>query len=149
MLGLKLDHVSKRGPQLVWETYPTWDLQNARLWRRGRQGDCLIATEGVRTTRSTHFTLCSTGPNYSGQSSQYHGFWCPGSLRRQIIFSHVIDFRRWISPCLPRRTFNHLSRPALVIMADAADLMPCGGQSISNLSVSCLSTYSSSYILLF
>ena len=29
--------------------------------------------------------------NIPGELSQYHGCWCPGSLRRQVISSHDID----------------------------------------------------------
>ena len=33
---------------------------------------------------------------------QYHGSWCPGSLRRQAIINHGIDCLQWLGPCLPR-----------------------------------------------
>ena len=31
---------------------------------------------------------------------QYHGCWCPGSLRRQDISSHDIDYVEEAGPCL-------------------------------------------------
>ena len=31
---------------------------------------------------------------------QYHGYWCPGSLRRQDINSHDIDFIEYVGPSL-------------------------------------------------
>ena len=34
---------------------------------------------------------------------QYHGCWCPGSLRRQAISSHDIDYVSWGGRCLTRR----------------------------------------------
>ena len=38
--------------------------------------------------------------NYMYQVGQYHGCWCPGSLRRQDISSHDIDYREYIDPPL-------------------------------------------------
>ena len=37
---------------------------------------------------------------YSWISSQYHGYWCPGSLRRQAIKSHDTDYGKHRGPCL-------------------------------------------------
>ena len=34
------------------------------------------------------------------QLGQYHGCWCPGSLRRQDISSHDIDYVEYVGPCL-------------------------------------------------
>ena len=36
----------------------------------------------------------------SVQLGQYHGCWCPGSLRRQDISSHNIDYVEYVSPGL-------------------------------------------------
>ena len=53
----------------------------------------------VLMTRSqgTLLTLNVRVPSYLGQ---YHGFWCPGSLRRQDISSHDIDYIEYVGPSL-------------------------------------------------
>ena len=38
---------------------------------------------------------------YSGKLQEYHGHWCPGSLRRQVITTHVIDYARYAGRCFP------------------------------------------------
>ena len=37
---------------------------------------------------------------------QYHGCWCLGSLRRQVITNHAIDYASWIGPCFHKRGFQ-------------------------------------------
>ena len=38
--------------------------------------------------------------------NQYHGYWCPGSLRCQMIGSHVSENLSWMGHCFPRRTIS-------------------------------------------
>ena len=38
--------------------------------------------------------MCGNWIN-SVQHSKYHGCWCPGSLRRQDISTHDIDYVEW------------------------------------------------------
>ena len=42
------------------------------------------------------------GPSYLGWLGQYNGCWCPGSLRRQDISNHDIDYVKYVSPGLIR-----------------------------------------------
>ena len=39
-------------------------------------------------------------PNYFDSTVSYHGCWCPGSLRRQDISSHDIDYVEYVTSCL-------------------------------------------------
>ena len=40
--------------------------------------------------------------NMSGELGQYHGWWCPGSLRRQVINSHGINYAGQMDHCVTR-----------------------------------------------
>ena len=53
-------------------------------------------------------TLNVRGPSYLGLTGQYHGCWCPGSLRRQDISSHDIDCRICRSWSYLRKHFKYL-----------------------------------------
>ena len=44
--------------------------------------------------------------NIPGEIGQYHGYWCPGSLRRQIISSHGIDSVGHMCSCFPWGTIS-------------------------------------------
>ena len=37
--------------------------------------------------------------NIPGEKGQYHGCWCPGTFRHQVISSHSTDCVRQIGPC--------------------------------------------------
>ena len=45
-------------------------------------------------------TLNGRGPGYLGLTGQSHGCWCPGSLRRQDVSSHDIDYVEYVGPGL-------------------------------------------------
>ena len=49
----------------------------------------------------SYFTGYKPFWNILGELIQYHGCWCPGSLRHQAISSHDIDHTGLTSPCLP------------------------------------------------
>ena len=69
---------------------------------------CKIPNPSIHSTVNAKsmfkwLTLHVQGPNYSGSTfSQYHGYWCPGSFRRQGISTHDINYVEYVSSCLAR-----------------------------------------------
>ena len=49
----------------------------------------------------------------SVQHCKYHGCWCPGSLRRQDISTHDIDYVEYVSSCL---TWGRVSTTCIMSM---------------------------------
>ena len=52
-----------------------------------------LVNEGHQDFAEFHIKSLTCGDRVNSvKLGQYHGFWCPGSLRRQDISSHDIDY---------------------------------------------------------
>ena len=87
MLGLKLNHVSKRGHRWpgITSSFFTFTAILVQLY------GCPSTSETLLTCGNRVISVLL---------GQYHGCWCPGSLRRQDISSHDIEYIEYVGPGL-------------------------------------------------
>ena len=79
--------------------------------------DLLLVYHGMLTRQlNNYLTLNMRGPSYLGLTTrvgQYHGCWCPDSLRRKDISIHDIDYLEYVGPGL---TWGRISSTCVISM---------------------------------